>query len=355
MILKDLKIFSQNIQKNNFIISSILEINCDFDIILIQEPSWTTIPSSENCEGAPLIGIPVHPNWLTFARESNSANDSPRVIIYVNIRLLSLWFSLWKDIINHRDILLVSFSNNNVVFWIINVYSDSSHSALKYLKDFEANIPNLLIMTGDFNICNSIWDLSFSHHSSISNNLIIIADSFNLDLLIPTDQVPTRYSDTIGKSNSVIDLMFLQSGSTELTNHLIHPNWQLTSDHASLTVSIPIAEANINSFKLSIMKNSEEKASFIKDVSSIIKNLNISDMSDINKLENIVNILVSNTEHVWRKNSKLVNVTRHSKSWWNKDCNQSLRNYRISRMLEDWKIFKKTVKFSKQSFFDLKI
>ena len=35
MILKDLKVFSQNVQKNNFIISLILEINYDFDIILI--------------------------------------------------------------------------------------------------------------------------------------------------------------------------------------------------------------------------------------------------------------------------------------------------------------------------------
>ena len=156
MILKDLKVFLQNVWENN---SSILEINYDFDIILIQEPSWTTIrsiPSSEKCEDTLLIGIPNHPNWLIFARESNSANDSPRVIIYVNIRLLSLWFSLWKDIINYRDILLVSFSNNNIVFWIMNIYSDSSHSALKYLKDSEANIPNHLIMTGNFNIRNSI-------------------------------------------------------------------------------------------------------------------------------------------------------------------------------------------------------
>ena len=237
----------------------------------------------------------------------------------------------------------------------MNVYSDSSHSTLKYLKDSEANIPNLLIMTGDFNICDSIWDSSFPHHSSISDDLIIIANSFNLDLSIPTDQVPTRYSDTISKLNLVIDLMFLQSGSTELNNHLIHPDWWLTSNHAPFTISIPIAEANINSSKLSIMKNSEEEASFIKDVSSIIKNLDISDMSNIDKLENIVNILASNTEHIWRKNSKLVNVTKHSKSWWNKDYNRSLRNYRTSRMLEDWKIFKKTVKFSKQFFFDFKI
>ena len=237
----------------------------------------------------------------------------------------------------------------------MNVYSDSSHSTLKYLKDSEANIPNLLIMTGDFNICDSIWDSSFPHHSSISDDLIIIANSFNLDLSIPTDQVPTRYSDTISKLNLVIDLMFLQSGSTELNNHLIHPDWWLTSNHAPFTISIPIAEANINSSKLSIIKNSEEEASFIKDVSSIIKNLDISDMSNIDKLENIVNILASNTEHIWRKNSKLVNVTKHSKSWWNKDCNRSLRNYRTSRMLEDWKIFKKTVKSSKQFFFDFKI
>ena len=38
----------------------------------------------------------------------------------------------------------------------MNIYSDSSYSALKYLKDTEVNIPNLLIMTGDFNIRDSI-------------------------------------------------------------------------------------------------------------------------------------------------------------------------------------------------------
>ena len=64
----------------------------------------------------------------------------------------------------------------------MNIYSDSSHSALKYLKDTEVNIPNLLIMTGNFNIQDSIWNLSFPHYSSISDNLIIIADLFNLDL-----------------------------------------------------------------------------------------------------------------------------------------------------------------------------
>ena len=107
----------------------------------------------------------------------------------------------------------------------MNVYSDSSHSTLKYLKDTEVNILNLLIMTGDFNIRDSIWNLSFPHHSTISDDLMIIADSFNLDLSIPTNQVSTRYSDIVSKANSVINLMFLQSRSNELNNHSIHPEW----------------------------------------------------------------------------------------------------------------------------------
>jgi len=56
-------------------------------------------------------------------------------------------------------------------------------------------------------------------------------------------------------------------------------------------------ENDVNSSKFSIMKNSEEEAAFIKDVSSIIKNLDISDLSDTNKLEDVVNTLAMNTEH----------------------------------------------------------
>ena len=91
----------------------------------------------------------------------------------------------------------------------MNVYSDSSHSAIKYLKDTELNIRNLLIMTGDFNIHDSLWDPSYSFHSSISDDLFAIADSFNLFLSFPTEQVPTRFSDNANNSNSVLDLMFL--------------------------------------------------------------------------------------------------------------------------------------------------
>ena len=140
----------------------------------------------------------------------------PRVTAYINIHLSSLHFTLQSDIINHTDILLLSFTSNHSQYFILNIYSDSSHLALKYLKDIEVNIDNVLVMTGDFNIRDSLWDSSFSHHSSISNNLLLIADSFQLALLMPTNPYSTRYSNTVEEANLTIDLMFLRYGSTEL-------------------------------------------------------------------------------------------------------------------------------------------
>ena len=119
MILENLKIFLQNVRKNNFIIKTILETHSNFDIIFIQEPFWSfirSIPCHNNNEDSPLIRIVNYSNWLTFARDPVITNDHPRVAIFINTRPSLLRFSLCKDIINHRDILLSSFFNNSVIY-----------------------------------------------------------------------------------------------------------------------------------------------------------------------------------------------------------------------------------------------
>ena len=141
MIANKIKIFLQNVRRNSLVLSTILETLNQFDIILIQEPLWSEIrkiPSYSNCEGESLIGTCHHPNWISYARSSPNSDKYPRVITFINIRFSSLQFLLRKDIFDHRDICLLSFFNNGVCYYILNVYSDSSHLALKYLKDTES-------------------------------------------------------------------------------------------------------------------------------------------------------------------------------------------------------------------------
>ena len=282
-------------------------------------------------------------------------NDHPRVAIFINTRLSPLYFSLQKDIINHRDIFLSSFFNNSVIFWIMNVYSDSSHSAIKYLKDTEVNLNNLLIMTRDFNIYDSLWDPSYNFHSSISNDLFMITNSFDLNLSVPINQVPTRYSDNANNSNSVIDLIFLQNNSLGIISYSIHPDWQLTLDHVPLTVTIPISKKHIPTHKRTLIRNSVEEREFIEEVITSFTKIDTSKISNILELEEIILVWANIVDCSWMKHSKFVNITKCSKSWWNDKCNQDLVIYRFSKNIESWKTFRKTVKQSKREFFDLKI
>jgi len=197
----------------------------------------------------------------------------------------------------------------------MNIYSNAFHSALKYLKDTEVNINNLIIMTGDFNIRDSLWDPSFPHHSSINDNLFILADSFNLDLLTPTNPIPTRYSDTSGESDSVINLMFLHSRSSKLNSYLIHLSWRLTSNHALLTIIIPIEEEHVMTSKFSLSKNSKEEEEFIKEVTCVFKLLDTTNLLDQESLEQVINSLAASIERAWNANAKRVKITKHSKIW----------------------------------------
>ena len=128
---------------------------------------------------------------------------------------------------------------------MINVYLDSSQLALKYLKDTETNIHNIIIITGDFNIRDSLCDTNFQFHSVHSDTLFDITDSFSLTISKPSENFPTRFSDNNCNSNSVLDLVFLCPSSLEFNYHHIYPEWRLLSDHASITIDIPIQDEGI--------------------------------------------------------------------------------------------------------------
>ena len=149
--------------------------------------------------------------------------------------------------------------------------------------------------------------------------------------------------------------MFLHSGSSELNNHSIYTDWRLLSNHASLTIIIPITEEYIISSKHFIIKDSEKESTFIKDLTNSIRNINTSNILDIASINRATDKFASMVKVTWRKNSKVINITRHSKSWWNESYCRDLEKYRLSKSLEDWKWFWRIVKNMKWQFFDLKI
>ena len=87
--------------------------------------------------------------------------------------------------------------------------------------------------------------------------------------------------------------------------------------------------------------------SFIKDLIKNILFINTSNLSNIKSLENIIDLLACIVERAWDKNSKIINILKHSKSWWGMSCSKNLEKYRSFRSLANWKQFKKTVKNTK--------
>ena len=127
MILRNLKLFLQNVWKNRLLTDIILENKKEFDIIFIQEFLWSFIwtnPNLTSKKGDRIVGTSNYLSWIIFSRQSTHDKDHPKAIMYINVWLTQFWFSLRKDVLNHRNINLISFFNNGIIFFIINIYLD---------------------------------------------------------------------------------------------------------------------------------------------------------------------------------------------------------------------------------------
>jgi len=149
--------------------------------------------------------------------------------------------------------------------------------------------------------------------------------------------------------------MFLQNGSSELDSHHISPKNRLSSDHAPLSIEIPIIEEVFLASKFTIPPKSDQEKAFINEVILNFKTLNTNDMDDIIKLNHVVKQIGHIIDHTWKDNTKKSRFSKYSKQWWLDKCSQALNNYRNSRSLENWKNFKRAVKNAKRSYFDDKI
>ena len=159
-------------------------------------------------------------------------------------------------------------------------------------------------MTRDFNIRDSNWDLSYPHYLAYSDILMEVADSFDLKLSSPINQVPTQYTDNSNNSNSVINLMFLWPNSVEINNHFILPEFQSLSNHAPLTVDIFISEEFIQDKWWTIIRNSKEEEKFDTELMSTMGNINTLDISSRESLKEIIQEYAKISDSIKYKISK---------------------------------------------------
>jgi len=143
-------------------------------------------------------------------------------------------------------------------------------------------------MTGDFNIRDSNWDPNFHHHSIHTDNLITITNSLGLELSPSSNPGPTRYTNNLCDTNSVLDLVFLLSNNARFGQHSLYPEIQKLLDHIPLVIEVGIKETSINISIQSIKKDSKEEKSFIELLIHSVENLNVSSTRSREDLQNSV-------------------------------------------------------------------
>ena len=134
-----LHIYSQNVRKNYALFDTFLKSQKDYyDIFFVQEPPWNFIryaPSTVSLEGDKVVGASIHPDWTQVVRVPRDSENVPRVMAFIHSRLTRLRFSLRRDMVDHHDILLLSFFNRGECHFLMNVCSDDRHSAVKFMLD----------------------------------------------------------------------------------------------------------------------------------------------------------------------------------------------------------------------------
>ena len=65
--------------------------------------------------------------------------------------------------------------------------------------------------------------------------------------------------------------------------------------------------------KWSLIKNSDKKNYFIKELINIIKNIDIFSIQSMEALKNIIQLLAINIDSTWHNYSKNMNITKYSK------------------------------------------
>ena len=336
--LEEVRILCFNVARSYEHVDSFLERNKSrFDIVFLQEPPWKRIrsaPSTRSKEGDDVTGAPNHPDWLAIVRPPD-ADEAPRVMAYVSRRLASYRPALRRDIVDHRDIMLLSLFTGREPMHLLNVYSDAQHTAITWLSRNIARLPPVSYMGGDFNSHSAVWDDSVLHQHWDSNSLIESAQLMGLDWARPSNHGPTHYPHADGLRPSVIDLVFLEVREALHRQPRLLDEMRDTSDHVPILTTLPLGPDQGPEGRRSIKPDSKAEENFVDQLTTGISRIDVRGLTSAERIDLAVDSLAAVISEAWLCHSKEVRITKHSNPWWNDECKQALLEYQASHRPED--------------------
>jgi len=182
-----------------------------------------------------------------------------------NNRLTRLRPSLRRDLIDHRNILILSLFSEGRTINIMNVYSDDQHTTINLLAERAPTLPACVLMTGDFNCHSREWDPLVPHHQTTAILLLDTAARLGLELTLPVNPRPTFLSHNVELWGSVIDLVFIKASES-----LVQPRrlleWQGPSDHIPLASKFSLPSELEDFKRVFIAKGSDAETQFVEQL-----------------------------------------------------------------------------------------
>ncbi|PPQ90926.1 hypothetical protein CVT25_007820, partial [Psilocybe cyanescens] len=218
--------------------------------------------------------------------------------------------SMHRDLIDHRDVLILSLFANGQSYNLMNVYSDETHTAALLLAEEAASLPPFIYMGGDFNIHSQEWDGGHRGHPGTL-----------------TAQV-TRVHNAQGES-----------------------------DHIPLATTLSISADSGATPRRALKSDKEEQIRFVRVIEGEFA-MKVDEHAPLNtpeQIDAVAQAIADSFCSAWETCSREVTITRRSKPWWTDECSVALQAYREHGLLEDWKLYRKAVKNAKRVFFDSRI
>ncbi|KAF5353236.1 hypothetical protein D9756_008102 [Leucocoprinus leucothites] len=319
-----------------------------------KELPWHSIRctiSTSSPEGNEVVGAPKHPDWLYMVHPP-TPDSPPHIMAYVHKCLLKLRPALWRDLINHHNVLVLSLFSRGEPLNLMNIYSDDIHMAINLLSKEVDALPTFIYIGGDFNCHSLVWDPSVDHHHTSAISLLETASDLGVEWARSTNAANIHVPHNMDLEGSVIDLMFTQAPNSDLHLPRLDHLQKGLLDHIPMVLSLPIMASSIRVTCTVLPRESDEEVAFLTDVGCLFLDLDTSDLLTPDWIEAVVLAMADIFFWMWTTHTKMITIMNRSKLWWTDECSAAKAQYQETGARADWTAFCWATRQAKRDFFD---